>query len=526
MTLEEFGSRLKGAKPHTFKEGKRGYRACCPAHDDDTPSFAVWEGIDGWLHVKCQRGCSEQAILGAMGLVDADRRLAPMETVEYVYRDEDGTPLFKKVRYYKNGKKQFFQTGMNGERDLSHLGTKAKTMYNAPEVLSAIAKGETIWLNEGEKACESFKRHGLTATCQPAGADEAADSKWLPMHTRFLSKAKDVVIVADRDRVGEVYARYVAEQLRNVGVEVRIVQSLVAKDKADAYDHFLEGFAADQFVPFEEKQDGLNIVVFGEDFRPVEPTYLIEPYFPEGKMVLIDGDGGTGKSSWILSIAAAMSNGWCAIGKMRKGATRTLYLYQDSDRAEEYETVYRGNGGKPGGIAFYNGQEMLTPAFADQVIATIKAGGFGFVVFDPLLYYFAGLAQSTDKAIDVLPGCRQANRILEATGASGAAVRHTTKSKKDKAASDLGIGSVQFRNSFRGQIVLRWHPEEKGVVVGTDEKGSILVQRGKHFCFKRIGLSVEYVEMPNPFGSSEGYEPQDHPKPWYADKDEDPFEEP
>ena len=26
-----------------------------------------------------------------------------METQEYLYRDVDGTPLFKKVRYYKKG---------------------------------------------------------------------------------------------------------------------------------------------------------------------------------------------------------------------------------------------------------------------------------------------------------------------------------------------------------------------------------------------------------------------------------------
>jgi len=525
VTLEEFGSRLKNAKPHTFKEGKRGYRASCPAHEDDNPSFAAWEGVDGWIHVKCQRGCSEQAILGAMGLVDADRRIAPMETQEYLYRDVDGTPLFKKVRYYKKGRKQFFQQGMNGEKDLAHLGAKARIMYNAPEVVKAIEDGQTIYVNEGEKACDAFTRKGLVATCQPLGADEASDTKWLPMHTRFLANAKKVVVVADRDQVGQTYAQYVASQLRLTGVDVQIVQSKCVKDKADAYDHFLEGFAADDFVPFEEQKIGLPVVVFGEDFVPTEAKYLVEPYLPEGKLILVDGDGGTGKSSWVLGLAAGLSNGYCGIGKMRKGPTKTLYLYQDSDSAEDYETIYRGNGGKPGMIAFYNGMEMLTPAFADTVIATIKEGGFGLVVFDPILYYFAGLAQSTDKAIDVLPGCRQANRIVETTGATGLGVRHVGKATKDKAASNLGIGSVQFRNSFRGQIVMRWHPDMPGVVVGTDEKGSIMVPRGAHFAFRRIGLRVEYMDIDNPFGKTT-HQPPDPAPPYYADLKDDPFEEP
>lgn len=525
MTLEEFGARLDKAKEHDFK-GRRGYRARCPAHDDEHPSFAVWEGHDGWIHVKCQKGCSEASILSAMGLTDADRRMVPAQDVEYVYKDKDGKPIFKKVRYYKNGKKQFVQKGTSGERNLDHLGAAKKTLYNLPDVLKAVKDGTTIYVNEGEKACDEFTKRGLVATCQPEGGNmESPDRVWLPMHTNWLKGAKEVVVVRDKDATGRAYASYVASQLQGVGIDASIVESATEGDKDDAFDHFKAGKGVEDFVPVVEERQGLDIVVHDtEGFAAAEIKYLVEPYFPKGKMVLLDADGGVGKSSWVLSFAAAISRGQSPIGKMHGEAVKTLYLYQDSDSPEEYETVYRANGGIPGMIAFYNGHEMLTPGFADAVIETIKRGEFGIVVFDPLLYYFAGLTTNTDKAIDVLPGCRQANRIVEATGAVGIAVRHVTKGKKDKAASDLGMGSVQFRNSFRGQIVFRWHPTENGVVVATDEKGSLMVPRGPHFAFKRVDLRIDYLKIPNPFAkSSEPARDETPEPPRWAGLDEDPY---
>ncbi len=46
--------------------------ACCPAHDDKTPSLAVRELDDGRILVHCFSGCSVHEILGAVGMDMAD----------------------------------------------------------------------------------------------------------------------------------------------------------------------------------------------------------------------------------------------------------------------------------------------------------------------------------------------------------------------------------------------------------------------------------------------------------------------
>lgn len=42
--------------------------ACCPAHDDKSPSLAIRETEDGRVLVHCFGGCSVESVLGAIGL--------------------------------------------------------------------------------------------------------------------------------------------------------------------------------------------------------------------------------------------------------------------------------------------------------------------------------------------------------------------------------------------------------------------------------------------------------------------------
>jgi hypothetical protein len=50
-------------------KGRHGsYTACCPAHDDRSPSLAVRETDDGRILLHCFGGCSVQSVLDAIGM--------------------------------------------------------------------------------------------------------------------------------------------------------------------------------------------------------------------------------------------------------------------------------------------------------------------------------------------------------------------------------------------------------------------------------------------------------------------------
>lgn len=49
--------------------GRNGHwTACCPSHEDRSPSLAITETDDGRILLKCFGGCSVQEIVGAIGM--------------------------------------------------------------------------------------------------------------------------------------------------------------------------------------------------------------------------------------------------------------------------------------------------------------------------------------------------------------------------------------------------------------------------------------------------------------------------
>ena len=65
--LEHLLSRLRQVK------GRNGsFTACCPAHNDKSPSLAVRETQDGRILLHCFGGCSVEEVLGAVGMEIGD----------------------------------------------------------------------------------------------------------------------------------------------------------------------------------------------------------------------------------------------------------------------------------------------------------------------------------------------------------------------------------------------------------------------------------------------------------------------
>lgn len=52
--------------------GHSEWVACCPAHEDRSPSLAVKDNGDGRILLHCFAGCAAQAVLDAIGLTFAD----------------------------------------------------------------------------------------------------------------------------------------------------------------------------------------------------------------------------------------------------------------------------------------------------------------------------------------------------------------------------------------------------------------------------------------------------------------------
>lgn len=68
MSAADLLSRLHKVR----KTGRGAWNACCPAHQDRSPSMSVRELDDGTVLLHCFAGCSAHEIVGAVGMAIED----------------------------------------------------------------------------------------------------------------------------------------------------------------------------------------------------------------------------------------------------------------------------------------------------------------------------------------------------------------------------------------------------------------------------------------------------------------------
>src|SRR6267142_4232058 len=64
-------ARVLGKLERVHQNGQ-GWMARCPTHEDGTNSLKIDEGDDGRALLKCHAGCSQEAVVEALGLTMAD----------------------------------------------------------------------------------------------------------------------------------------------------------------------------------------------------------------------------------------------------------------------------------------------------------------------------------------------------------------------------------------------------------------------------------------------------------------------
>lgn len=294
-----------------FRRYSSGYMALCPAHEDRKASLSIKENEDGKVLLKCHAGCSTRDVLAAMGLSFADVSAREPEHV-YVYRDEQGNPLYEVVR--KPGK-EFFQRRYEGGRTINGLGDTRRVLYRLPEVLAA-DPSRTVYVCEGEKDVDALVERGYVATCNLGGAGQ-----WRDEYSEVL-RGRHVAVIQDKDTVGRKHAFDVLLSLRSHGVAS--VRLLEAREGKDAYDHLAYGYDVDDFVEpsFFTPLDFMNTDVHVE--------WLWSGLVAEGDLALISGPPGIGKSWLTMSLAVAIANGWSTFLDLPVKNGRVLYFDEEN----------------------------------------------------------------------------------------------------------------------------------------------------------------------------------------------------
>lgn len=173
-------------KKRQLKDGS--WLVQCPAHKDDEPSLHLTLSGDKLL-IFCFAGCSYEEVLRRFGIEPViAQKVERIEDV-YVYEDELGNPLFRKIRYPG---KYFEIERPEGSRWVKG-GPDRYVIYRLPEVLRA----KKVYIVEGEKDVETLRKFGLVATTNPHGSAEKLKPEYLKIFV-----GKEVTCVPDQDESG------------------------------------------------------------------------------------------------------------------------------------------------------------------------------------------------------------------------------------------------------------------------------------------------------------------------------------
>ena len=241
MTAQRLARELRG------RPLGQGFMACCPAHDDRNPSLSI-NDRDGHLLVRCHAGCSQSDVIAALKVRDLwpkPQRTGRTVVAEYVYRDENGKPLYRVCR---TEPKSFFQQRWCGTEWVNGRGGTKLVLYRLAEVLEA----PIVFLPEGEKDVETLRGWGFVATTAAGGAK----GKWLPSYTDTL-RGREVIVIPDNDPPGWNRALSVCREL--VGKVARLRIHELPEAIKDVSDWFAAGHSEVELIETLEGSDHAHI---------------------------------------------------------------------------------------------------------------------------------------------------------------------------------------------------------------------------------------------------------------------------
>jgi len=383
----------------------------------------------------------------------------------YDYTDADGKLLYQVVRFEP---KEFRQRQPDGNRAwLWNLKGVQPVLYRLPEVLKAVREGRAVYVCEGEKDTDALREKGLTATTNSGGAE-----KWRPEYSETL-KGASVIILPDRDAPGQRHAEKVATSLHGKAKSIKIVE-LPDRDGhqvKDVSDWLAAGGTVAEFEgltarapEYKPKESDISLVCIAE-VEPETVSWLWLPYIPLGKLTLLEGDPGIGKSWVSLAIATAVS-----LGNGLPGAEATepqaVLLASAEDglgdtirpRLDGMQANVRNVHAIKGALDFGNGGLAILEGYIDHVRPAL-------VIIDPLVAYI-GAGVDIHRANETRAVMAKLADMAEKHGCAILAIRHLTKGKTLKPIY-RGLGSIDFAAACRSVLMAGCdpdNPQKRGIV--------------------------------------------------------------
>jgi len=401
---------------------------------------------------------------------------------QWPYHHADGDEVFIVGRFrLRDGKKDYrpVHPAVDGWRIGDPPGELP--LYHLPDLAEL---PDPVCIVEGEKAADAARSLGLTATTSAHGAESAGKSDWTPLAGR------ECIILPDHDDKGERYAHDVARRLVQLrpAARVRIVHLPGLPAKGDLVE-YVDARRTEEpetiraaILELADAAPELNAaeLIGGPvlrclaDVQPEAVRWLWPGRLALGKLALIFGDPGLGKSWVTMDLAARVSTGapW-PDGSGPAPLGSTIVINAEDDAADTIRPRLDAAGAALGRVQIMESirrvddhgrpvDRMFTLADVDQLAQALqRMPDCRLIIIDPVSAYLA----STDshKNAEVRGLLAPLTKLAADHGAAVVMVTHLSKASSARAIY-RAMGSLAFIAAVRSAWAVtsdKDHPERR-----------------------------------------------------------------
>lgn len=380
---------------------------------------------------------------------------AAHHNVVFVGRDADGHPRYASSRGIRE---KFRQDAAGAEKafGFAHRGTdKQLLVFEAPiDLLSFI-----------ELFPKNWQQHNYLSLGRVSG-------KAL---RQFLSERPDVervFLCLDADKAGEDACKHLAALLPDT-VSVTRIQPCM-KDWNDVLVHRAEISNRNYFksIVLKEppKKDSVKIIRMSDvELTPVE--WLWKPYLPFGKLSVLQGNPGEGKTYFAMHLAAACTNGKLLPNMERMEPFNVIYQTAEDGLGDTVKPRLIEAGADLDRVLVIDDSDVQLTLSDERIEKAIVENNARLVIIDPIQAYL-GADVDMNRANEVRPIFMRLGQVAQRTGCAILLIGHLNKAAGMQSLQ-RGLGSIDIAAAVRSVLFIGKLKHDPTMRILTHEKSSL-----------------------------------------------------
>ena len=226
-----------------------------------------------------------------------------------------------------------------------------------------------------------------------------------------------------------------------------------------------------------------ELKIISMDEVPVEEVeWLWYPYIPFGKLTIVHGDGGEGKTTLILQLAALLSRGEkLPCDSTERESIKIIYQTAEDGLGDTIKPRLLSGNADCSQIKVIDESEATLSMLDERIEKAIAETGAKVLILDPVQAYI-GANVDMNRANEVRTVLSQLGRIAEQYRCAVILVGHLNKAQGNKS-NYRGLGSIDFQAAARSVLVVGRIKDNPQVRVMAQSKSS-LAPEGEPIAFE------------------------------------------